>query len=234
MESVITNWIKDYFVNNGPDCKAIVGISGGKDSTVTAALLVKALGKNRVIGVKMPQGNQHDIDVANKVIDYLGIDSYEVNIDEVCKSLYNAIDIGYNFEGSVESIPQIAAREHGRVANTCNKSEDFIGYSTKFGDAAGDFSMLSEYTVSEVRQIGKALGIPDEFIFKAPEDGLSGKTDEDNLGFTYDELDNFLLRGDYPSYDVYKNIEERHKRNLHKVKPMPSCPRYYSTRDWEV
>ena len=141
MESVInniTNWIKDYFVNNGPDCKAIVGISGGKDSTVTAALLVKALGKNRVIGVKMPQGNQHDIDVANKVIDYLGIDSYEVNIDEVCKSLYNAIDIGYNFEGSVESIPQIAsnsparirmtvlyaiaAREHGRVANTCNKS----------------------------------------------------------------------------------------------------------------
>lgn len=234
MESVINNWIKDYFVNNGPDCKAIVGISGGKDSTVTAALLVKALGKNRVIGVKMPQGNQHDIDVANKVIDYLGIDSYEVNIDEVCKSLYNAIDIGYNFEGSVESIPQIAAREHGRVANTCNKSEDFIGYSTKFGDAAGDFSMLSEYTVSEVRQIGKALGIPDEFIFKAPEDGLSGKTDEDNLGFTYDELDNFLLRGDYPSYDVYKNIEERHKRNLHKVKPMPSCPRYYSTRDWEV
>lgn len=83
-------------------------------------------------------------------------------------------------------------------------------------------------------EIGKALGIPDEFIFKAPEDGLSGKTDEDNLGFTYDELDNFLLRGDYPSYDVYKNIEERHKRNLHKVKPMPSCPRYYSTRDWEV
>lgn len=128
----------------------------------------------------------------------------------------------------------IAALEHGRVANTCNKSEDFIGYSTKFGDAAGDFSVLSEYTVSEVRQIGEALGIPDEFIFKTPEDGLSGKTDEDNLGFTYDELDNFLLRGDYPSYDVYKNIEERHKRNLHKVKPMPSCPRYYSTRDWEV
>lgn len=128
----------------------------------------------------------------------------------------------------------IAAREHGRVANTCNRSEDFIGYSTKFGDAAGDFSVLSEYTVSEVRQIGKALGIPNEFIFKAPEDGLSGKTDEDNLGFTYDELDNFLLQGHYPSYDVYKNIEERHKRNLHKVKPMPSCPRYYSTRDWEV
>lgn len=246
MENVITNitnWIKDYFVNNGPDCKAIIGISGGKDSTVTAALLVKALGKNRVIGVKMPQGNQHDIDVANKVIDYLGIRSYEINIGDVCESLYHAIDEGYDFDSTVKNNPQvtsnsparvrmtvlyaIAALEHGRVANTCNRSEDFIGYSTKFGDAAGDFSVLSEYTVSEVRQIGKALGIPNEFIFKAPEDGLSGKTDEDNLGFTYGELDHFLLRGHYPSYDVYKNIEERHKRNLHKVKPMPSCPRYY-------
>lgn len=250
MESVINNianWIKDYFVNNGPDCKAIVGISGGKDSTVTAALLVKALGKDRVIGVKMPQGNQHDINVANEVIDYLGIRSYEINIGDVCESLYHAIDEGYDFDSTVKNNPQvtsnsparvrmtvlyaIAALEHGRVANTCNKSEDFIGYSTKFGDAAGDFSVLSEYTVSEVRQIGEALGIPDEFIFKTPEDGLSGKTDEDNLGFTYDELDNFLLQGHYPSYDVYKNIEERHKRNLHKVKPMPSCPRYYSTRD---
>lgn len=253
MESVInniTNWIKDYFVNNGPDCKAIVGISGGKDSTVTAALLVKTLGKDRVIGVKMPQGNQHDINVANEVIGYLGIRSYEINIGDVCESLYHAIDEGYDFDSTVKNNPQvtsnsparvrmtvlyaIAALEHGRVANTCNKSEDFIGYSTKFGDAAGDFSVLSEYTVSEVRQIGEALGIPDEFIFKTPEDGLSGKTDEDNLGFTYDELDNFLLQGHYPSYDVYKNIEERHKRNLHKVKPMPSCPRYYSTRDWEV
>lgn len=253
MESVInniTNWIKDYFVNNGPDCKAIVGISGGKDSTVTAALLVKALGKDRVIGVKMPQGNQHDINVANEVIGYLGIRSYEINIGDVCESLYHAIDEGYDFDSTVKNNPQvtsnsparvrmtvlyaIAALEHGRVANTCNKSEDFIGYSTKFGDAAGDFSVLSEYTVSEVRQIGETLGIPDEFIFKTPEDGLSGKTDEDNLGFTYDELDNFLLQGHYPSYDVYKNIEERHKRNLHKVKPMPSCPRYYSTRDWEV
>ena len=246
MENVITNitnWIKDYFVNNGPDCKAIIGISGGKDSTVTAALLVKALGKNKVIGVKMPQGNQHDIDVANKVIDYLGIRSYEINIGDVCESLYHAIDEGYDFDSTVKNNPQvtsnsparvrmtvlyaIAALEHGRVANTCNRSEDFIGYSTKFGDAAGDFSVLSEYTVSEVRQIGKALGIPNEFIFKAPEDGLSGKTDEDNLGFTYGELDHFLLRGHYPSYDVYKNIEERHKRNLHKINPMPSCPRYY-------
>lgn len=247
MENVITNitnWIKDYFVKNGPDCKAIVGISGGKDSTVTAALLVKALGKDRVIGVKMPQGKQHDIDIANKVIDYLGIQSYEVNIGEVCKSLYGALDASHNFEGSFESIPQvasnsparirmtvlyaIAAREHGRVANTCNRSEDFIGYSTKFGDSAGDFSVLSKYTVAEVLQIGQVLHLPNEFIFKKPEDGLSGKTDEDNLGFKYTDVDNYLLYDKYPEYDVYKNIIQRHERNIHKVEAMPICPRFYS------
>lgn len=253
METVITHitsWIKDYFVRNGPDCKAIIGISGGKDSTVTAALLVKALGKDRVIGVKMPQGQQHDIDVANEVIDYLGIQSYEVNIGDVCKSLYGALDAGYNFEGSTEHIPQIAsnsparirmtvlyaiaAREHGRVVNTCNRSEDFIGYSTKFGDSAGDFSVLANFTVQEVLFIGRALGLPEKFITKVPEDGLSGKTDEDNLGFKYEDVDNLLLHDVYPSYDVYKNIMARHERNTHKVEPMPSCPKYYSTRDWDI
>lgn len=246
----ITGWIKNYFVDNGPNCKAIIGISGGKDSTVTAALLVKALGKDRVIGVKMPQGNQHDIDVANKVIEYLGIRSYEINIGDVCDSLYHAIDEGYDFDSTVKSNSQvtsnsparirmtvlyaIAALEHGRVVNTCNKSEDFVGYSTKFGDAAGDFSVLSNYTVSEVLLIGRALGLPNEFIFKVPEDGLSGKTDEDNLGFTYEELDGFLLRGDYPSYDVYKNIEERHKRNFHKMNPMPVCPNFGISASYAV
>lgn len=115
----------------------------------------------------------------------------------------------------------IAALEHGRVANTCNKSEDFIGYSTKFGDSAGDFSLLSNLTVKEVLAIGRELGLPEEFISKAPEDGLSGKTDEDNLGFTYKELDDFLVFGNVPDYDTFANIMERHQRNLHKVEPMP-------------
>ena len=253
MERVITgisDWIKNYFVDNGPNCKAIIGISGGKDSTVTAALLVEALGKDRVIGVKMPQGNQHDIDVANRVIDYLGIRSYEINIGDVCESLYHAIDEGYDFDSTVKNNPQvtsnsparvrmtvlyaIAALEHGRVVNTCNKSEDFVGYSTKFGDAAGDFSVLSNYTVSEVLRIGQALGLPSEFIFKAPEDGLSGKTDEVNLGFTYEELDSLLLQGKHPSYNTYKNIDERHKRNLHKMNPMPVCPNFGISASYTV
>ena len=247
MEKVIPkilDWTKNYFVQNGADCKAIIGISGGKDSTVTAALLVKALGKDRVIGVKMPQGNQHDIDVANKVIDYLGIRSYEINIGDVCESLYHAIDEGYDFDSTVKNNSQvtsntparirmtvlyaIAALEHGRVANTCNRSEDFIGYSSKFGDSAGDFSLLSNFTVKEVLAIGRELGLPEEFISKVPEDGLSGKTDEDNLGFTYEKLDDFLLSGDVPDYDTFVNIMERHQRNLHKVKPMPSFRGKYS------
>ena len=231
--------VDDYRLIQSGD-KIAIGISGGKDSTVTAALLVKALGKDRVIGVKMPQGNQHDIDIANKVIDYLGIRSYEINIGDVCESLYHAIDEGYDFDSTVKNNPQvtsnsparvrmtvlyaIAALEHGRVANTCNKSEDFIGYSTKFGDSAGDFSLLSNLTVKEVLAIGRELGLPEEFISKAPEDGLSGKTDEDNLGFTYKELDDFLVFGNVPDYDTFANIMERHHRNLHKVEPMPTFP----------
>lgn len=249
----IKDWIKNYFVENGPDCKAIIGLSGGKDSTVAAKLCVEALGKDKVIGVKMPQGNQHDIDIANEVIDYLGIRSYEINIDNVCESLYLAIDEGYDFDSTVKNNPQItsnsparvrmtvlyaiAALEHGRVVNTCNASEDFVGYSTKFGDSAGDFSPLSDYTVHAVKAIGYALGIPTKFIDKAPEDGLSGKTDEDNLGFTYEVLDTFLETGTLPEdYEVYKNIMERHKRNTHKVKPMPMCRRIGPSQRtcWEI
>lgn len=130
----------------------------------------------------------------------------------------------------------IAGMLHGRVVNTCNASEDFVGYSTKFGDSAGDFSPLNDYTVHAVKAIGYALGIPAKFIDKAPEDGLSGKTDEDNLGFTYGVLDTFLETGVLPEdYEVYKNIMERHKRNRHKVMPMPMCSRVgsYHRENWE-
>lgn len=231
----IIDWIKEYFIKNGPECKAVIGISGGKDSTVAAALLCKALGPNRVIAVQMPQGFQYDIDVSNEVIDYLEItEHYNINIGSACQEIFLSLPNDIRIQPQVTSnVPArvrmnilyaIAASHHGRVVNTCNRSEDYVGYSTKFGDAAGDFSILSNYTATEVKEIGIELGLPKNFIEKPPEDGLSGLTDEENLGFSYDVLDNFLLNGITPPYEIYKNIEQRHKRNLHKISPMPTCP----------
>lgn len=231
----IIDWIKEYFIKNGPECKAVIGISGGKDSTVAAALLCKALGPNRVIAVQMPQGFQYDIDVSNEVIDYLEItEHYNINIGSSCQEIFLSLPNDIRIQPQVTSnVPArvrmnilyaIAASRHGRVVNTCNRSEDYVGYSTKFGDAAGDFSILSNYTATEVKEIGIELGLPKNFIEKPPEDGLSGLTDEENLGFSYDILDNFLLNGITPPYEIYKNIEQRHKRNLHKISPMPTCP----------
>lgn len=239
----IIGWIRSYFLENGPDSPAVIGISGGKDSTVAAALLCRALGPDKVIAVKMPQGNQHDIEVSNQVIEYLGITrSYEINIGSACESIYRCIDEGYDEDHRISNNPAvssntparvrmtilyaIAADTHGRVVNTCNRSEDYIGYSTKFGDSAGDFSILSNYTVREVIEIGYSIGLPKEFLIKPPEDGLSGLTDEDNLGFSYDQLDNYLIDKIIPDYETYKNIETRHKRNLHKIRQMPSCAHY--------
>ena len=231
----IIDWIKEYFIKNGPECKAVIGISGGKDSTVAAALLCKALGPNRVIAVQMPQGFQYDIDVSNEVIDYLEItEHYNINIGSACQEIFLSLPNDIRIQPQVTSnVPArvrmnilyaIAASRHGRVVNTCNRSEDYVGYSTKFGDAAGDFSILSNYTATEVKEIGIELGLPKNFIEKPPEDGLSGLTDEETLGFSYDVLDNFLLNGITPPYEIYKNIEQRHKRNLHKISPMPTCP----------
>ena len=231
----IIDWIKEYFIKNGPECKAVIATSGGKDSTVAAALLCKALGPNRVIAVQMPQGFQYDIDVSNEVIDYLEItEHYNINIGSACQEIFLSLPNDIRIQPQVTSnVPArvrmnilyaIAASRHGRVVNTCNRSEDYVGYSTKFGDAAGDFSILSNYTATEVKDIGIELGLPKNFIEKPPEDGLSGLTDEENLGFSYDVLDNFLLNGITPPYEIYKNIEQRHKRNLHKISPMPTCP----------
>ena len=233
---LIIEWIKKYFEENGPKCNAIVGISGGTDSSVVAALLVKALGKDRVIGVTMPCGKQHDIDVSNKLIKLLGIKSYEVNIQDPVLTLKDEITKQVGFDPNTFDVYKtntparirmttlygISALFNGRVANTCNLSEDYVGYSTKFGDAAGDFSPISAFTKTEVREIGRELGLPEEFIVKVPEDGMSGKSDEEKLGFTYAVLDHYIRTGEIEDEKVKERIEYLHRINLHKLLPMPA------------
>lgn len=226
-------WIKDFFEKNGKDCMAVVGISGGKDSSVVAALSVEALGKDRVIGVLMPNGEQSDIDMARKLVEFLDIRNFEVNIkDAVCGVLNNLPFNGYDIsEQTVTNLPArirmatlyaISQSMNGRVANTCNLSENWVGYCSKFGDAAGDFNPLENLTVTEVKAIGRELGLPSELVDKTPTDGLCGKTDEDNLGFTYAELDAYIRDGIEPSEEVKAKIDSMHEKNLFKLQPMPS------------
>lgn len=238
----ITNWIKDYFIENGPNSKAVIGISGGKDSTIAAALLVRALGPERVIGVLMPQGEQTDIDDSRRVCNILGIKSYEINVKKSCDVLYHELlASGENLNHTITTntparirmttLYMVAAAVGGRVANTCNYSEDYVGYSTKYGDLAGDFSVFKNYTVQEVLAIGDELGLPKELVHKNPSDGMCGKSDEDNLGFSYEVLDKYIREDIYPDYDTLKRIRELHRRNKHKnciqlPAPRPTFPPY--------
>lgn len=237
----LVDWIRDYFDHNGPGCTAVVGISGGKDSSVTAALCVEALGKDRVLGVLMPNGIQSDIADAIALVEHLDIKHLVVNIGDTTKALTAAIEGAEGFDliaasMSRDSIINMPARirmttlyavgqslpKGGRVANTCNRSEDYVGYSTKYGDAAGDFSPLQNILVEEVRQLGHELGLPDFLIDKTPSDGLSGQTDEDKLGFTYAQLDHYILTGQCQDPDIQAKIDRMHAMNLHKLELMPA------------
>lgn len=243
VKNEIVEWIRDWFEQNGKDCMAVVGISGGKDSSVVAALCVEALGKDRVIGVLMPNGHQSDITDAYKLCELLNIKSIEVNIKETVDSVYDAIrygvyddtrqgfdELNISVQSRINLPPRIrmatlyaiSQSVNGRVANTCNLSEDWVGYATKYGDAAGDFSPLSQLTVTEVKAIGRELGLPSELVDKTPTDGLCGKTDEDNLGFTYAGLDAYIRDGIEPSEEVKAKIDSMHEKNLFKLQPMPS------------
>ncbi len=225
------DWIKDFFEKNGKGCNAVVGISGGKDSSVVAALCVEALGKDRVIGVLMPCGEQHDIDCAYALVNHLGIKYYVVNIKDAVEGI--KANLPKELELTSQTINNIPPRIrmstlyavsqscNGRVANTCNLSEDWVGYSTRYGDSAGDFSPLSRLTVAEVKEIGHILGLPKELVEKTPIDGLCGKTDEDNLGFTYAVLDRYIRTGEIDDPATKELIDRKHKANLFKLELMP-------------
>ncbi|MBQ7638303.1 MAG: NAD(+) synthase [Clostridia bacterium] len=223
-------WIRDFFEENGKGCNAVVGISGGKDSSIVAALCVEALGKNRVIGVLMPNGEQADIDMAKLLVEHLGIRHYIVNIKDAVDGVIKNIPFELQQQSLINLPPRIrmatlyavSQSNNGRVANTCNLSEDWVGYSTRYGDAAGDFSPCSHLTVREMKQIGAVLGLPDVLVHKVPIDGLCGKTDEENLGFTYAELDRYIREGVIEDEEKKKKIDRMHKNNLFKLKMMPS------------
>ena len=223
-------WIRDFFEANGKGCNAVVGISGGKDSSIVAALCVEALGRDRVIGVLMPNGEQADIDMAKLLVEHLGIRHYIVNIRDAVEGLKKSIP----FELSAQSLTNLPPRvrmatlyavsqsNNGRVANTCNLSEDWVGYSTRYGDAAGDFSPCSKLTVREMKEIGRLIGLPDVLVDKVPIDGLCGKTDEDNLGFTYATLDRYIRTGEIDDEATRERIDRLHRRNKFKLEVMPS------------
>lgn len=233
-------WIRDFFAENGPDCNAVLGISGGKDSSVAAALCVEALGKDRVIGVLMPNGVQHDINMAQLLCGHLGIEHYVVNIQDTVESVRNAMPAGLELSAqSLTNLPPrirmatvyaVSQSRNGRVVNTCNLSEDWVGYSTRYGDAAGDFSPVSHLTVDEVKQVGRYLGLPDVLVDKVPIDGLCGKTDEDNLGFTYAVLDRYIRTGEIDDPATKERIDRLHRRNLFKLQLMPSFDAGIPTR----
>ena len=229
----IVKWIREWFENNGPGCNGVVAVSGGKDSSVVAALLVEALGKDRVIGVMLPRGVQPDIDMSYLLVKHLGIKSYEINVGETIDALEremkNVMGEDVVSTQAIVNLPPrvrmaatyaVSQSVNGRVANTCNLSEDWVGYATRYGDNAGDFSPLSRLTVQEIKAVGRVLGLPDVLVDKVPSDGLQAKTDEDNLGFTYAVLDRYIREGVIDDPETKKRIDHLHKINAFKLKYM--------------
>lgn len=228
-------WIQNWFEENGKGCNAIIGISGGKDSSVVAALCVKALGKDRVIGVLMPNGQQPDIDCSHDLVSYLGIPYYVCNIEKAVDGVLESLTesgVEISCQTKVNLPPRIrmstlyalSQSKNGRVANTCNLSEDWVGYSTRYGDSAGDFAPLGQLTVQEVKAIGHYLGLPKHLVEKVPSDGLTSRTDEDNLGFTYACLDEYIRTGNCPDEESKAKIDRLHTMNEFKLKPIPAFP----------
>ena len=228
-------WIRDWFERNGKDCKAVIGISGGKDSSVVASLCVEALGKERVVGVLMPNGEQPDIDCSMQLVQHLDIPYYVCNIRQAVQGVLDSMQEA-GIEPSRQTLINLPPRirmstlyalsqaVNGRVANTCNLSEDYVGYSTRYGDMAGDFSPLGKLTVQEVKAIGRYLKLPENLVEKVPSDGLTSRTDEDNLGFTYKALDRYIREGVCENEQTKQRIEYLHKANLFKLQPLPSFP----------
>lgn len=231
-------WIKNWFEKNGPGCNAVIGISGGKDSTIVTKLCVEALGADRVIGVMMPNGVQKDISDSIRVCKLLGIKNYTINIEDAVNSTLNqmkecGIEISEQTRTNLparirmSTLYAVSQSNNGRVSNNCNKSEDTMGYSTRYGDAAGDFSPLSELTTIEIVAIGDYLGLPYDLVHKTPIDGLNTNadgsyvTDEQSMGVSYDDIHKYVRMRNELSQETIDYISGREKKNLFKLQLMP-------------
>lgn len=229
----IVQWIRDWFEENGKGCKAIVGISGGKDSSVVAALCVEALGKDRVLGVLMPQGRQSDIEYSHMLCNFLGINRIIVPIGQIVNTatyeIETSMDEKMSLQAKINLPPRIrmaalyavSQTVNGRVANTCNLSETLLSWETRWGDAVGDFAPLADLTVEEVKAVGYELGLPKELIEKVPADGLCGSTDEEALGFKYAVVDKYIRTGEIGDQDIKKKIDDRVEKYRFKRRPIP-------------
>ena len=239
----IIGWTKEWFSDKGDNSIAVIGISGGKDSTVSAKLLADALGTDRVLGVLMPNGKQSDIADSYKVCETIGIKYVEINVGKMYDKFYETFfNVGLNIteQLKINLAPRIRMTTLYAVAqsqsvpafvvNTCNLSEDYVGYSTKWGDATGDFGLLRNLTVTEILELGDYMGLPSELVHKTPSDGLCGKTDEDNLGITYAKIDNYITNGVATNEDGVL-IRKKYRANLHKLIKIP-CPYFYHKHDF--
>jgi len=230
----IIAWIRAWFLKNGHGCRAVVGVSGGKDSGVVAALCALALGRPNVVGVILPNGEQSDMADALCTVAHLGILHCVLNIRGAAGSILEELAawVPVSAQARLNLPPRlrmsalyaVAQSMNGRVANTCNLSEDWVGYSTRYGDSVGDFSPLSNLTATEVVQLGYALGLPKMLIDKPPADGLTGKTDEEILGFSYAVLDRYIREGVCEDPTVRRKIDELHEKNAFKLELMQSFP----------
>ena len=236
-------WIRAWFEKNGRDCNAVIGISGGKDSSVCAALCVEALGRDRVIGVLMPNGTQSDIADSRQLVEYLGIRSVTVNIAGAVDAIHTqlrAARIDATAQTEINLPPRVrmsvlyavSQSMNGRVINTCNLSEDWVGYSTRYGDSAGDVSLLGKLTVQEVKALGREMGLPENLVEKTPSDGLCGSSDEQKLGFSYAVLDRYIREGFCEDPMIREKIDELHRRNKFKMETMEAFPSGLEELPW--
>lgn len=223
-------WIRDWFDRNGSGCCAVLGMSGGKDSTVAAALCAEALGPGRVVGVAMPADGQ-GLNGADEICRYLGIKYICVPIGGIIRE-FSAIpevsgaDLVLSNQAEQNIPPRVrmtvlyavSQSLNGRVVNTCNLSEDWVGYATRWGDSVGDFSPLGDLVVQEIRGIGHAMGLPAKWVDKVPDDGLPHScSDEQKFGFTYEVLDRYIRTGECDDPAVKEKIDGMHARNWFKM-----------------